>query len=88
MRRFRDIIESPFPVPANSSNGLMSSTDKSKLNNIAENANNCTLPNAASLLRGGVLMGAAVPDTAVDGTETAAVNALLASLRAAGMLNP
>lgn len=51
-----------------------------------------TLPDATALLRGGVLMGAAVPDITIDGTETAStvattVNALLASLRAAGMLN-
>lgn len=81
-----------YSVASDSSNGLMSSTDKSKLDNIAENANNYTLPNATALLRGGVLMGAAVPDTTVDGTETAStvaatVNALLASLRAAGVLN-
>ena len=81
-----------YSVASDSSNGLMSSTDKSKLDNIAENANNYTLPDATALLRGGVLMGAAVPDTAVDGTETAStvaatLNALLASLRAAGVLN-
>lgn len=82
-----------YSVASNSSDGLMSSTDKSKLDNIAENANNYTLPDATSLLRGGVLMGAAVPNITIDGTETAStvattVNALLASLRAAGMLNP
>lgn len=81
-----------YNVVTETANGLMSSTDKSKLDNIAENANNYTLPNATSLLRGGVLMGAAVSDTTVDGTETAStvaatVNALLASLRAAGVLN-
>lgn len=82
-----------YSVASNSSDGLMSSTDKSKLDNIAENANNYTLPDATSLLRGGVLMGAAVPNITIDGTETAStvattVNALLASLRAAGVLNP
>lgn len=81
-----------YSVASNSSNGLMSSTDKSKLDNIAENANNYILPDATALLRGGVLMGAAVPDTTIDGTETAStvaatLNALLASLRAAGVLN-
>lgn len=82
-----------YSIASNSSNGLMSSTDKSKLDNIAENANNYTLPDATSLLRGGVLMGAAVPNITIDGTETAStvattVNTLLASLRAAGVLNP
>lgn len=90
---WQDDNNTTYSVASDSSNGLMSSTDKSKLDNIAENANNYTLPNATSLLRGGVLMGAAVPDTTVDGTETAStvaatVNALLASLRAAGVLNP
>ena len=82
-----------YSVASNSSDGLMSSTDKSKLDNIAENANNYTLPDATSFLRGGVLMGVAVPNITIDGTETAStvattVNALLASLRAAGVLNP
>ena len=81
-----------YPVASSTTNGLMSSTDKSKLDNIAENANNYTLPNATAILRGGVLMAGAVADTTVDGTETATtvattLNALLASLRTAGILN-
>lgn len=72
-----------------SANGLMSATDKSKLNNIASNANNYTLPNASTSARGGVLMATAVADLA--GTEDAAaictkVNALLSALRASGAL--
>lgn len=78
-----------YSVASDSSNGLMSSTDKSKLDNIAENANNYTLPNASTSTRGGVLMATAVTDLA--GTEDAAtictkVNALLAALRTAGVL--
>lgn len=51
-----------------------------------------TLPNATVILRGGVLMAGAVADTKADGTETATtvattLNALLASLRTAGILN-
>ena len=51
-----------------------------------------TLPNATTILRGGVLMAGAVADTIADGTETATtvattLNALLASLRTAGILN-
>ena len=81
-----------YSVATQSANGLMSSADKSKLDNIAENANNYTLPNATAILRGGVLMAGAVADTTADGTETATtvattLNALLASLRAAGILN-
>ena len=72
-------------------NGLMSSTDKSKLDNIADNANNYSLPNASASVRGGVLMAGAVADTTVDGTETATtvattLNSLLAALRTAGVL--
>ena len=72
-----------------SANGLMSAADKSKLDNIASNANNYTLPNASTSVRGGVLMAAAVANLA--GTENAAaicakVNALLSALRASGAL--
>lgn len=81
-----------YSLASGTTNGLMSSTDKSKLDNIAENANNYTLPNATVILRGGVLMAGAVADTKADGTETATtvattLNALLASLRTAGILN-
>lgn len=80
-----------YSVASDTTNGLMSSTDKSKLDNIAENANNYTLPNASASVRGGVLMAGAVADTTVDGTETATtvattLNSLLAALRTAGIL--
>lgn len=80
-----------YSIASDTANGLMSSTDKSKLDNIAENANNYTLPNASASVRGGVLMAGAVADTTVDGTETATtvattLNSLLAALRAAGVL--
>ena len=78
-----------YNVATETANGLMSSTDKSKLDNIADNANNYTLPNASASVRGGVLMATAVADLA--GTEDATaictkVNALLAALRTAGIL--
>lgn len=78
-----------YNVVTETADGLMSSTDKSKLDNIADNANNYTLPNASASVRGGVLMATAVADLA--GTEDAAaictkVNALLAALRTAGIL--
>lgn len=80
-----------YDVATQSANGLMSSSDKAKLDNIAENANNYTLPNASASVRGGVLMAGAVADTTVDGTETATtvattLNSLLAALRTAGVL--
>lgn len=71
--------------------GLMSAADKTKLDSIASNANNYTLPDASASERGGVLMGTAVTDT--DATEAATaqsvattLNALLASLRASGAI--
>lgn len=80
-----------YPVATTSDNGLMSSSDKTKLDGIAANANNYTLPNASTGTRGGVLQGAAVADAVEDGTETATtvtatLNALLASLRTAGII--
>ena len=78
-----------YNVATSSDDGLMSAADKSKLDNIASNANNYTLPNASTSVRGGVLMAAAVAD--LTGTEDAAaictkVNALLSALRTAGIL--
>ena len=80
-----------YPVATTSANGLMSSSDKTKLDGIAANANNYTLPNASTSTRGGVLQGVAVADAVEDGTETATtvtatLNALLASLRTAGVI--
>ncbi len=81
--------DTTYNVATSSANGLMSAADKSKLDNIASNANNYTLPNASTSVRGGVLMAAAVAD--LTGTEDAAaicakVNALLSALRASGAL--
>lgn len=57
---------------------------ETKLNGIAENANNYVLP-AASTSLGGVKQGVAVTD-AVGGDEKDKINALLASLRTAGVI--
>lgn len=46
-----------YGVATTSANGLMSSTDKSKLDGIATNANNYSLPSATSSVRGGVKIG-------------------------------
>lgn len=69
--------------------GVMSSTDKTKLDGIETNANNYSLPNATTSVRGGVLMAASVAN--LTGTEDAAtictkINGLLAALRTAGVL--
>lgn len=75
-----------YNTATSSANGLMSAADKSKLDNIADNH---TLPDASTSVRGGVLRAAAIADLA--GTEDAAaicakVNALLSALRASGAL--
>ena len=44
-------------VATTTANGLMSSSDKSKLNGIAEGANNYTLPTAGATVLGGVKIG-------------------------------
>lgn len=68
-----------------SASGLMSAADKKKLDGIAANANKYTLPNASASAIGGVKQGTAVAD-ASGGDEKEKINALLASLRAAGVI--
>lgn len=69
-----------------SQSGFMTGAMVGKLNGIETGANNYTLPAAAASTRGGVLQGAAVAD-ATDETDSAAqLNALLAALRAAGVI--
>lgn len=46
-----------YGVATSSANGLMSSADKAKLDSIASNANNYSLPLATSSVRGGVKIG-------------------------------
>lgn len=70
-------------------NGLMSKEDKVKLNGIAENANNYSLPAATSAAIGGVKQGAAVTAVAADAdaaTIAEKVNELITSLKAAGVI--
>ena len=49
--------DTTYSPATSSANGLMSSTDKSKLDGIANNANNYSLPNASSNTLGGVKVG-------------------------------
>lgn len=79
-----------YNTATGSASGLMSSTDKSKLDGIEANANNYVLPSASTSAIGGVMKGTAVED--LTGTEDVAtictkINSLLASLRTAGILN-
>lgn len=49
--------DTTYPPATQSANGLMSATDKTKLDGIAENANNYTLPTASSSTKGGIKVG-------------------------------
>lgn len=78
-----------YSVVTTSANGLMSKEDKTKLNGIAENANNYSLPAATSAALGGVKQGAAVAAVTVDADVAALatkINELIASLKAAGVI--
>ena len=52
------LTDTTYELATTTSNGLMSATDKTKLNGIAENANNYTLPTASSDTKGGIKVGA------------------------------
>ena len=73
-------------VATTSADGLMSSSDKTKLDGIEEGANNYSLPDAGASVRGGVLMATAVADAADETEAVARLNDLLAALRASGVL--
>lgn len=78
-----------YSVVTTSANGLMSKEDKTKLNGIAKNANNYSLPAATSAALGGVKQGAAVAAVAADAdaaTIAEKVNELITSLKAAGVI--
>ena len=49
--------DTTYSVATTSANGLMSSVDKTKLDRIADNANNYSLPVATSSVRGGIKIG-------------------------------
>lgn len=50
--------DTTYSAATQSANGLMSATDKTKLDGIAANANNYTLPTASSSTKGGIKVGA------------------------------
>lgn len=74
-----------IPKASSSQDGLMSKEDKAKLDGVAEQANKFTLTAATTSALGGVKQGAKVDDAA-GGDEKDKLNALLASLRAAGII--
>lgn len=89
---YSDLTNKPTipTIPGNattSADGLMAATDKSKLDGIASGANNYSLPAAGAAI-GGVKQGAAVADATDADDVVAQLNALLASLRTAGVIAP
>lgn len=78
--------ENVYTEATQSASGLMSATDKKKLDGIAANANKYTLPNASSSAIGGVKQGTAVTDATGSEDAHTKLNALLASLRTAGVI--
>ena len=52
------LTDTTYGLATTTSNGLMSATDKTKLDGIAANANNYTLPTASSSTKGGIKVGA------------------------------
>lgn len=67
--------------------GLMSAADKTKLDGVAASANNYTLPNATTSVRGGVKMSTLVADAAGSNPTKAEFDALLAAMKTAGLMS-
>lgn len=81
--------DTTYNAATTSANGLMTKEDKVKLNGIAENANNYSLPTATSTALGGVKQGAAVeaiPGEATLDVVIGRVNTLINNLKAAGVI--
>lgn len=74
-----------IPKASSGQDGLMSKEDKAKLDGVAEQANKFTLSAATTSALGGVKQGAKVDDAA-GGDEKDKLNALLKSLRDAGII--
>lgn len=78
-----------YNVATTSANGLMSKEDKAKLDNIANNANNYSLPNATTSKIGGVKQAAtveALEEADEIATVISTVNTLISNLKAAGVV--
>lgn len=84
-----DVTQSGKAVVAKASSsqdGLMSKEDKAKLDGIASQANKFTLSAATSSALGGVKQGVKVDDATGQEDAHTKLNALLASLRTAGVI--
>lgn len=78
-----------YNVASSSADGLMSKEDKAKLDNIANNANNYSLPNATTSIVGGVKQAAtvaALSDSDEITTVISTVNTLISNLKTAGVV--
>lgn len=78
-----------YNVASSLANGLMSKEDKAKLDNIANNANNYSLPNATTSSIGGVKQAAtveALEEADEIATVISTVNTLISNLKAAGVV--
>lgn len=73
-------------VASGSANGLMSSAHFTKLEGVATNANNYTLPAAKTSAIGGVKQATAVPEASGENVTQAEFKALLDALKAAGIM--
>lgn len=73
-------------VASGSANGLMSSAHFTKLEGIATNANNYTLPAAKTSAIGGVKQATAIPEASGENVTKAEFKALLDALKAAGIM--
>ena len=72
-----------------SADGLMSKEDKAKLDTIANNANNYSLPNATTSIVGGVKQAAtveALEEADEIATVISTVNTLISNLKTAGIV--
>lgn len=78
-----------YNVASASANGLMSKEDKAKLDNIANNANNYSLPSATTSIIGGVKQAAtveALEEADEIATVISTVNTLISNLKTAGVV--
>lgn len=73
-------------VASGSTNGLMSSAHFTKLEGIANNANNYVLPAAKTSAIGGVKQATAVPEASGENVTKAEFKALLDALKTAGIM--
>ncbi len=80
------VLESKTVEATTNKAGLLSAEDKKKLDGIAANANNYTLPAATKSALGGVKQAAAVAEASGEQVTKAEFKALLDALKAAGMM--